>query len=462
MKAVKTEIIPVKSTFARVVNEKHEPDLKAICIFMATGFFLDQDTYWRDKVVLRPGTVNQISEEGDLRNSSTWFEWYYQPKEIEFKEALARFKGLFEEVVDKQTKNKNLILPLSGGLDSRSLALALYKLDREVQSYSYSFEGGFQESGIAKNVAEACGFPFREYEIPPGYLWEVIEDLAQLNRCYSEFTHPRQMALYSEFQKMNGTVILGHWGDVLFDRGIAENERTSDTHKLILKKIIKKGGMELADSLWKAWGLEGRFQDYLSDRVLSLLNKIDIKNHSAKVRAFKSLYWASRWTSTNLAIFAEAGEITLPYYSDEMCKFICEIPESFLADRRLQIEYIRQEPRLSKIPWERHKPFNLQNYGYNKVPYNLPYRILSRLRREMNSLGGKKYIQRNWELQFLGENNDRELNRRLFNKSFTDFIPENLISSFYNNFRENDEVHYSHPVSMLLTLSLWNKKFNDA
>ncbi|MBN2478037.1 asparagine synthetase B family protein, partial [Candidatus Micrarchaeota archaeon] len=74
---------------------------------------------------------------------------------------------------------------------------------------------------------------------------------------------------------------------------------------------------------------------------------------------------------------------------------------------------------------------------------------------------GKKFIQRNWELQFVGEKNEAELKSRLFDKSFTGFIPEALISDFYSKFKETDKVNYSHPVSMLLTLSTWNKKFKN-
>lgn len=461
MKVVKTAIIPVKPTFVKIKERPHEPDLKAICIFAATGFFLDRDTYWKDEKVLRPATINEIDEQGFLINSSSWFEWFHKPRDISFQEALNEFTTLFEDIIDKQVQNEPVILPLSGGLDSRSQALAISRLGKQVQAYSYSFCEGYPESRIARKVAKVCDFPFQEFSIPEGYLWQEIEGLAEINGCYSEFTHARQMAVLPKLKRMEGIFSLGHWGDVLFDRGAPDHLQEKDLLPYIRKRIVKKGGMELATALWNAWELEGDFGEYLDDRIISLLVAIDITNTSAKVRAFKSMYWAPRWTSTNLSVFEVAHPITLPYYDDRMCKFICEIPEAYLADRRLQIAYIKQNNLLAEIPWEAHKPFNLKNFYLDKPPYNLPYRILKKVQREFAALRGTKYIQRNWELQFLGENNNEELKSYLFESSFNQFIPESLVKGFFMKFEEEDSVYFSHSVSILLTLSLWNKKYGN-
>ncbi len=460
MKEIKTDIIPVFPSVYKLENTSHEPDLKAICIFAATGFFLDQDTYWKHKKVLRPGTNNKVSADGYIKESSSWFEWNYNPRQITFKQALEGFTEQFENIVKDQIKHSPVILPLSGGLDSRSQALALLRSGNEVLSYSYSFSGGYPESKIAKKVAEVCGFPFKEFFIPGSYLWNDIEELAEINKCHSEFTHPRQMAVLPELKKMPGIFSLGHWGDVLFDRGSPASLKEQDQLSYILKSVVKKSGMELAVSLWEAWGLEGRFEDYIKDRISTLLSAIDISNTSSRIRAFKSLYWAPRWTSTNLSIFKEAHPISLPYYDDRMCQFICEIPEAYLADRRLQLAYIKQHKQLANIIWEAHKPFNLNSYRKNKAPLNLPYRVIKKIQRESAALMGKKYIQRNWELQFLGKKNEENLRSYLFDDSFNDFIPEVLVKDFYTKFREENGVQFSHSVSTLLTLALWNKKFN--
>ncbi len=458
MTKIKTPIIPSHQQFAEV-HAPHERDKKAICIFAATGFFLDSDTYWKNKKVLPAASENTLDVNGFLIESKPWFQWHYSPRDISFEKALAEFSSLFEQIISEQIKDSKVILPLSGGLDSRTQAVALSKLKKPVTAYSYSFKGGFSESGIGKRIAKACGFDFKEFIIKPGYLWPKLEELASINQCYSDFTHPRQMAVLEEFKKMEGVFSLGHWGDVLFDRGAPEETTAEQVLEIILKKIVKKGGMELATALWQEWNLEGDFESYLRERIAGLLKKIDIVNPSAKLRAFKSLYWAPRWTSVNLSVFEAAHPINLPYYDDRMCKFICTVPEEYLADRKLQIAYIKQRnPALAKITWQDHRPYNLYTFEKNKSPHNLPYRIGNKLKREVRGKMGKPYIQRNWELQFLGMENDEKLQQWLFGENLYPFISKPLLARFYNSFRTLDSVTYSHPLSILLTLSVWKQR----
>jgi len=458
---MKTQIIPIKPTFAKLAAP-HQLNKKAICIFTATGFFLDQDSYLKDEIVLPPASENVVDKNGFLKESKPYFKWHYSPRDISFDQALKEFTKLFHTIIEEQVGDKKVILPLSGGLDSRTQAVALKALGKKVYSYSYDFKGGYPETKIAKQIAKACGFEFQEFHIEKGYLWNCIEDLAKINHCYSDFTHPRQMAIIDEFDKMGEVFSLGHWGDVLFDKMVDRQLTKKEELQIIIKKIVVKGGMELATALWKQWELEGDFETYLNKRIQKLLEGISIKNSSAKIRAFKSMYWAPRWTSVNLSVFSEKKRVTLPYYDDRMCEFICTIPEEYLADRKLQIAYIKQQnPELAKITWQENKPFNLYNFKNNKSPYNLPYRILNKLQRETKSLLGKPYVQRNWELQFLGKENKKVLERYLFSEGLKELVPEEITRNFYRKFETQDQVQYSHPVSMLLTLGLKMKQLKS-
>ncbi len=443
----------MKTGAARELNEK------AICIFTATGFFLDTDCYYKNELVLPPASTHSFDANGHYLKSDPWFQWHYSPRDISFKQALNEFTLLFEKIIAAQVQGQKVILPLSGGLDSRSQAVALAHLGKEVTSYSYEFNGGYPETKVAQQLAKTCGFHFDAFQIKKAYLWDTIENLARINGCYSDFTHPRQMAVINEFASMGDVFSLGHWGDVLFDSGASSTTKMEDLPDLIVKKVIKKGGLELATGLWNQWKLEGDFEAYFRRRIQTLLDTIKIENVSAKMRAFKSLYWAPRWTSTNLAVFSKKRPITLPYYDDQMCQFICTIPEKYLADRKLQIAYIKsRNVKAAKVVWQDHKPFNLFNYYKNKSPINLPYRVLNKLQRETKAILGTPYIQRNWELQFIGAENEQHLEKYLFSPALATLVNSELIQEIYAKFKSDDAVFYSHPVSMLLTLALKMKQ----
>jgi len=455
---LRTSIIPEEQKFV----DNDNPDginLKAICIFAAAGFFLEKDSYYMNETVLQPFTEYDISN-NKVNTSKHYWQWHYTPREISIKQATEEFADLFERISNEKLKNKNIILPLSGGLDSRTQAAALDE-GANVKTYSYKFADSFDETKYGREISGIKNFSFHEYKIPEGYLWNVINKLAEINKCYADFTHPRQMAVIDSVSKLGDVFYLGHWGDVLFDdMGIEENISFEEQAKVIVKKILKKGGLELAEALWKAWGIEGDFQTYLKERIVNLLAEIKIDNANSQVRAFKSTYWAPRWTSANMAVFSKYLPVVLPYYDDEMCKFICTIPEKLLSGRQIQIEYIKMKaPELAKIAWQNYDPLNLYTYKKFKSKSMLPMRALKKGKRILNEkLTGKKMITRNWELQFLGNENDLKLKEHLLeNKSFSDIVPIELIRDFYNKFKTKDSVYYSHPLSMLLTISLFCK-----
>jgi len=462
MKTIKTNIIPDKPIFAKVKDQPHELNYEAICVFCAIGFFLDKDSYWKDEMVLPPASINILDKDGYLVESNPWFKWSYNPKNDSFEDVVLEFSNLFEKIILENIRDEKVILPLSGGLDSRTLAVALKKLNKNVYSYSYSFKGGFPEHIISKKIAKSCNFRFHPITIEQSSIWKHIEKLSEINKCQADFINARAINVYDELENIDGTFLLGHWGDVLFDdMHVEENINLEQQTEVVLKKILKKGGLEFANDLWTLWKLEGDFIGYLKNRIYNLLNRIDIENSAnARIRAFKSMYWAPRWTSANMPVFSNFRKSALPYYDDKMCEFITKIPEEFLKERKIQIAYIKNNnPQIAKIVWQEKKPFNLYNFHLNKIPYNLPYRIKDKMKRIFMRLSNKMYIQRNYELQFLGDKNRIILESYLFKNQVSNLISKEIINKYLNFFYKMDNVKYSHVVSMLLTLALFENKY---
>ncbi|XLS28478.1 asparagine synthase-related protein [Flavobacteriaceae bacterium M23B6Z8] len=456
---IKTDIIPLRQQF---VYKKGDADLdwEAICFFTAVGFFPGTNTYYKYRQVLPPGSENLVTPQKYIHESYPWFTWYHKPRNISFAFALKEFTELFESIVEEQTKDKNVILPLSGGLDSRTQAVALQRLNVPVNAYSYSFKGGYPEHQISAKVAKACKFPFTAMTIPQGYLWQNIDTLAKLNQCYADFTHPRQQAVIEDLKPMGNLFSLGHWGDVLFDNEGLPDMGHDEQVQWLLKKIVKKGGAELAEAIWNEKIGTGSFMDFLENKVSGMLETIQIDDPNARIRAFKSKYWAPRWTSINLSVYEQAHPISLPYYDARMCNFICTVPEEYLANRRLQIAYIKQQsPRLANITWQPVRPFSIATAHLNKEPYNFPYRFVSNVKRKLRKALGDPVVQRNWELQFTTPAQLRTLESYLLSTEMKEMIPTEISLRFLNNFKEKDAVYWSHPVSMLLTLAVFAKKF---
>src|SRR5690606_11475421 len=125
MKTITTPILPTKQIFVKKPNTAHELDLEAICVFVATGFFMGEDTYWKDEVCLLPGHDHEIDVNGYLTQSKPSFTWHYSPRAISFEQALEEYIQLLKTITKEQVGDTPVILALSGGLDSRSQALVL-------------------------------------------------------------------------------------------------------------------------------------------------------------------------------------------------------------------------------------------------------------------------------------------------------------------------------------------------
>lgn len=456
---LRTHIIPTKVEFIDVPGDKLL-NLDSIAAFAAFGFFLGDSTYYQNKKALLPGAIyNEIN--GHLKFNGYHFKWEYKPREITLKQSTEEFAVLFERIMAEQSEGRKMVLPLSGGIDSRTQAAALRNKDK-VHGFSYEFRNGHPETKYGKSIADAMDIPITTWKVPPGYIWERIDRLAELNKCYGDWTHPRQAAFSGKYAQLGDTFTLGHWGDVLFDdMGVADNISLDDQKKTIQKKLLKKGGAELAQMLWDAWGLQSSFERYLNEELERWYGEINEGGSAnARIRAFKSRHWATRWTAQNLIYFEDELPITVPYFDDRMCEFICTLPEEHLAGRQIQIEYLKMvAPELAKIEWQAQRPYNLYNYHKNKTPHNLPHRIKSKIKRSYKTLRGRRLVQRNWELQFLGEENDRQLRAWLFdNREFEEWIPKELTNKVYQNFKTQDMVYWSHPLSMLLTLAVFIKK----
>ena len=420
-------------------------DYKAISHWFATGFFENNKKSFLKNEIYH----NQFGPN---------FEWFYEPRNISFKSALYEFGDLFESILDEKIKNKKVVLPLSGGLDSRTIAAALRK-NKNIVTYSYEFDRGNSETKYAEKIAKLYDWEFHKFIIKEGYLWRKIEDLAHINKCRAEFTHPRQMAIIEKVSKMGEILLSGSNGDVLFDSfSINKFSGNNSQRDLIKKIIIKKSGFEFAQDFWQFWSIEGDFNNYINQIIDHNIKKINIEDSSSKIKAIKIESYSKNWTSTNLQVFNHFIPTFAPYHDERICSFICSIPEDYLKNRKMQIAYIKQKsPSLAKIPWQAYD-LNLYQYKLFKTFY-FPRRVFRLLKRNINHKIFKKPkpIIRNWELQFLNGKNKKHLEKWLFNNSsFNDLVPNDLVLKYYKKFSDGDKVNYSHIISMLLTLSVWS------
>ena len=95
------------------------------------------------------------------------------------------------------------------------------------------------------------------------------------------------------------------------------------------------------------------------------------------------------------------------------------------------------------------------------MPYNVPYKLMNKIRRTFNRVIGKPYIERNWELQFKGDQNKKQLVDSLLENQIDEWIPKSLLNYYINQFYAESFTQNAHVLNMLLVLSKFKKISSD-
>lgn len=433
-------------------GSKDELDIESICLFLSLGFFPGCRTFYRGLRQHASASVTVTDETGNVVSSSRHFEWHHTPREISFSQAVDEYADLFETLV-AETSSEGYTIPVSGGLDSRTLVAACHHLGIPFKGYAYSFRNGIDENRFGREMSKKLGFPFHEFHIEKGTLWSYIDRLSETTECYAEFSHARQYSVFDELKSLGGRFLLGHAGDIFFD-GLNLQGPMSDGEQLdyVWKKYVKESGFELATSVWRQWGCQGEFKEFLREVLRSELQSIRIQDTTARLRAFKIDTYFNRLSCTNIALFRQFGPNTLPYCDDRIVKFICTVPEKWLDARKIQIEYLKRRSRaLASVTWQDHRPFNLYHYHWDRPPFNYPYRAY---RKMVRMLTKQDTVRRNWELQYSGEANMSKLRAHVYRDGRLDaLIDPGVSEKVLTSFQHGDAVRNYHATTMLVTLS---------
>ncbi len=452
-------------TVADAASRRHL-DWMGLTGFFAFGFFPEDRTFFEDVRILRPASHYVFDETGCLLREERYWQWRHEPdRRRSYDDTVAEFGQVLGDVLADQTRDGRIAVPISGGLDSRTTVAMITRDDRRsavdgrLWSYSYGYSEDSIETRIARQVASARGLPFQCFTIRP-YLFDRLDLVLASVEGFQDVTQCRQAAVSDEICLHADYLIAAHWGDVwLDDMGLADEEFPPRKDEFVidhaLNKIAKQGREWLLKNLCQSQ-LNGREpHTLLRDFVRGELARVrDVVDADFQVKAFKTEQWSFRWTLASIRMYQAGAFPRLPFYDTRLTDFFATMPSAFVKGRRLQIDYLKRfAPDLARIPWQAYDT-NLFWYPYFSS-WLLPKRAA---KKGMRILTGKRVIERNWEVQLLGEQGRQGLKqwlRRpglLLHEFISPHAVEGLIEDFYAAPLEKG---HGYTVSMLLTLSAW-------
>ena len=236
--------------------------------FLRTGYVLGANT-------LVPGIKQlQAGEVMVLQNSNVLTEFYYRhlrSSDLQLSEAehFERLESISNNVFGRlisSAQGKTLLIPLSGGYDSRYIAALLKRLGYEnVICYTYGRKDSF-EVVTSKKVAEMLGYPWHFIEYTP-QLWENYAKSSKVEAYHhyasnlSSLPHIQDFIALEHLQKhdllpQNAIFVPGFCGDLLGGSYVPA---------------------ELYDTVSREDLLIGGITKYIYERHFNLLNAVPAK-----------------------------------------------------------------------------------------------------------------------------------------------------------------------------------------
>jgi hypothetical protein len=440
-----------------------ELDWEGLAGFFGFGFFPADRTQLAGVRILRPATHYHFDGCGRLLLEQRYWRWRHAPDaRRSYDETLEEFAALFGDVMGGLTAEGQIAVPISGGLDSRSTVATMAAngpASGRLWAYSYGYSHDSIETGIAGRVASARSLPFDALVIRP-YLFQRLPGIMAAIEGFEDVTQCRQAAVVDDIARHADYLIAAHLGDLyLADMGLsgvtADSVSEDDLTAIALKKVHKGGSAWLLQHLCAprlgASGPEPVLHGFVADELARLG---DVAEPDFRIKAFKVDQWCARWTTVALRMFQAAAFPRLPFYDTRLADFFCTVPTAYVSGRRLQIDYLRRyAPDLARIPWQV-TGRDLFHDG-RKDAWDAARRAA---RKGQRQLSGRKIVERNWEVQFLGHEGRSGLAHWLARPGLAlhEFVAPRTISGLLDAFgRDPYTDKRGYTVAMLLSFSAW-------
>jgi asparagine synthase (glutamine-hydrolysing) len=265
---------------------------KSASVFLQAGFSLGQNTIYQNVFGIQAAERITINRKNKKVKSQRYFEFLpsSEAEDKSIEDFVTEFDALMlciiKKLVDTTPSDKNLIVPLSGGHDSRIIVNYLKKLNaKNIICFSYGQKNNTQ-ANLSERVAKACGYKwfFVEYTEEK---WARLHDMGLIDK-YSGFSfqgvsipHLQDFLAVYELKekkiiKKGDVFIPGHALDMLVgahfnhldlncNDKLSSIKRTSSRHSVVPIDFLKPSYLDSLDSIYKEVNTEPYlFQEYIN------------------------------------------------------------------------------------------------------------------------------------------------------------------------------------------------------
>ncbi|WP_289022057.1 asparagine synthase-related protein [Desulfobacter postgatei] len=294
--------------------------------------------------------------------------------------------GCYSDLVDEGTrlikdaiesyafKKETIIIPLSGGLDSRTISCFLAG---KTKSRAIHIDYGFEKK-YAKRIAQALGIPLNIYPLESYQPWQAIDSEIL---CASQSIH--QFWIYpflkKEIERNSGTIVVDGYlmNEVIGGLSTINRSDYSDINK-IYPPLNKAFDFILGPKI------KSNFYSSYNSQVLDIVENCPSKDEYHKYLYFVVLNYGRRFTLLFSVVHQYLCSVGLPILDYDLMDFCLALPFEAKVNSRFYRDVVsRSFPQIAPIPWSR-----------NRLPLNSPKKkhTICHLQKEWDKI--KHYLTR--------------------------------------------------------------------
>jgi len=341
------------------VEDSHMDEI-ATKEFLLTGYVTGSETLFPNVKQLQAGECLWV-EKCDGKPDITTYRYYRYVHHDFFNASEKDLYPLMDQVLVnvferllESTNGRTLVIPLSGGLDSRLIVAMLKRLGREnVICFSYGRKGNW-ESEISKKVAKKLG-----------YQWEFVHYTRRKWRQWFQSDERRDYYKYGdglssiaviqdwpaiwELKKAgkipeDSVFVPGHTGDFICGGHIPHNF-TSIQH--VGKDEVVKAIWKKHYSLWDWSKQSEKLGPIFKKRVLSQLSGMPMDTPEDAANAFECWEWHERQAKfivNSCRVYEFWGyDWRIPLWGNEMMDFWARVPLMLRVRKKLYDSHVNKQ-----------------------------------------------------------------------------------------------------------------------
>lgn len=352
-------------------------DPVSLAEFLLAGYTTERHTLNPEIHQIQAGEAVMFSksEEG----CSLFAEQYYQfvtgkhgEEDISENDLLHELERVTFRAIERLIEiahDRPIVIPLSGGLDSRLIAMILKRLGyRNVQAFTYGLKNNW-EAKVSQSVAKQLGIPWYFVEYKPelwrNWYWsDECQEYIKFGGKLTSLAHLQDWPAIKELTKQGvilpeSVIVPGHTGDFIsgghipFELTRQRSYSAKDVINAIWEHHYVLMPLDIA-SLYAGISPK-KAHEHLFKRLQFCIGHVDNLSNSEAVGLYERWEWSERqakYIVNSVRVYDFFGlDWWLPWWDVEVMEFWEKVPLELRLQRQLYRQYIKHVENEINVFW---------------------------------------------------------------------------------------------------------------